>query len=67
MTPQREKPSEPHDRMRAKPRASDLRPILPWIDTAAREVSDHLRAFAQRYPDRFEFKDGKLRQKREPA
>lgn len=38
--------------------------VLPWLPAAAVEVSDHLRAFAARYPERFEYRDGKLHAKR---
>ena len=59
----RQAPSEPHERN--KVRAADLRPFLPaWLAEGSRGVADHLRAFAAKYPDRFEYRDGKLQTKR---
>lgn len=76
MTPQRERPTfEVHERNRVQDarapvgrmvRAADLRPILPWIEPASKDVADHLRAFAAKYPDRFEYRDGKLQTRRRP-
>lgn len=58
--------NEPHDRNRTRPTIdpSTLRPILPWMPEASRSVADSLRAFAAKYPDRFEYRDGKLQQRR---
>jgi hypothetical protein len=46
------------------PRPEDLHPVPRWLPAAAREVDEQLRAFAARYPERFEYKGGKLQQKR---
>lgn len=45
-------------------KAERLQPVPTWLPAAAREVGEQLRAFAARYPDRFEYKNGKLQQKR---
>lgn len=43
--------------------ARELTRVPQWMPAAARTVADHLRAFAARYPDRFEYRGGKLQQK----
>jgi hypothetical protein len=52
--------NEPHDRNRTTEaravRASDPR----WLTEATQSIAADLRAFAARYPGRFEYRDGKL-------